>query len=275
MTSPAIPLEHSGWSRIDNSASALEQVRNLLVSYGVPVEPFDLRPWATAFRLYRNLPEYEGPYKTYGGAMEYCLLEKALEHYISILLAEPRPGMTAVDIGSCKSVVPAILRRTFSIRCLEQDLAYPPGLHGDQVGSSADEIPLPDASVDFMTLHCTYEHFEGAADTGFVRESARLLRPGGRTVILPLYLNRNHCNVTGETDPTIISQIGWDGEASYRCAIPEWQNRFGRHYSATAFLRRVYEPAAGLGLKVRLLQVQNWELIHPKLWLRWVLVLER
>ena len=35
---------------------------------------------------------------------------------------------------------------------VEQDLSYAAGVSGDRVGSSADAIPLPDRSVDFMTL---------------------------------------------------------------------------------------------------------------------------
>jgi SAM-dependent methyltransferase len=142
------------------------------------------------------------------------------------------------------------------------------------VGSSADAIPLPDASVDFMMLHCTFEHFEGTADTGFVRECARLLRPDGRIIILPLYLNSNFCNVTGEQNPE-TRHVNFDPEASYHCLIPEWSNRFGRHYSPTALIERVLTPAAQSGLEARLLRVSQWEKIDPKLWLRWILILHK
>lgn len=270
-----LPFVQTGWSRIQNSIRDLDEVEARLRDAGVAVELLDLRTLAKNFLLFRHLPDYEGEYRIYGGQLEHCLWEKALEHYVSFLLLDLPPGGTVVDVGSCRSVVPGLLRRIFRVRCFEQDLEYPAGVNGDRIGSNADAIPLPAGSVDGMTLHCTFEHFEQQADTGFVQECARLLKPGGRTVILPLYLNRNHCNVTGETDEKKRETFGWDAEAEHFCVIPEWQNRFGRHYSAEAFLQRVHGPAKAAGLQPRLIRVQHWDSIHPLLWLRWVLVLEQ
>jgi len=153
-------------------------------------------------------------------------------------------------------------------------LEYTQGVHGNCIGSSADAIPLPDGSVDFMTLHCTFEHFENQADTGSVKECSRLLKPGGQAVILPLYLNANYCNITGEQNVRTRSTIGFDEEATFLCNIPSWPNRFGRHYSFQALLTRVLNPAKSLGLETRLIRCRGWELIEPRLWLRWILVLE-
>lgn len=268
-------LEHTGWGRIDISETALDRVEQILAGLGVAVEPFSIAPHFAGFTAHLQLPDYSGEYRIYGGQDHHCLLEKSLEHYLSLALAEPRPGQTAVDIGSCQSVVPGILRHLHHIRCYEQDLVYPPGVEGDRIGSNADAIPLDDASVDFMMLHCTFEHFEGQADTGFVHECARLLKPGGRSIILPLYLNANHCNITGESDPDTLVAIDFDPEAQYYCSIPEWHNRFGRHYTPDALLRRVIASAKACGLNPKLLRCTNWEAIDPRLWLRWILVLER
>ena len=268
-------LEQNGWSRIDIYNSALDRVHKTLGAMGVTVESFSLEPHIAGFKAHLQLEDYTGDYRTYGGADHHCLLEKSLEHYLSLAIAGPLSGQTAVDIGSCKSVVPRILRRLFDIRCFEQDLVYPSGVHGDQVGSSAADIPLPDASVDFMMLHCTFEHFEGYADTAYVKECARLLKPGGRTVILPLYLNANHCNITGETDDVVCDTIDFDDDAQYYCRIPQWQNRFGRHYSPSALMQRVISPARESGLIPRLFRCRELDKIDSRLLLRWVLVLEQ
>ncbi len=265
-------LERVGWSRIRIDDDALDEVERDLRDRGVTVRPYDVSAVATEFREFLQLPAYQGEYQLYGGAEEYCLAEKALEHFISLKLIQPQAGMTGVDIGSCRSVVPGILRKEFQCRCYEQDLEYPSGVHGDRVGSSAADIPLEAGSVDFMTLHCTFEHFEGDADTGFIRECARLLKPGGKVVILPLYVNPNFCNITGEGDPERQEEIGFDGEASYRCLIPEWQNRFGRHYSPAALFERVITPAAAAGLETIVYRATSWEAIDPRLWLRWIAV---
>ena len=268
-------FEEIGWSRVDISKPAQDAVEAALRASGVHIEEFDVSPWTTAFKAFRHLSEYEGEYRTYAGDLEHCLLEKALEHFISLILIRPQAGMTGIDIGSCKSVLPVLARRVYGVRYFEQDLDYSPGVKGDRIGSSADAIPLPDGTVDFMTLHCTFEHFEGNADIGYVRECARLLRPGGCVVILPLYLNAAHCNVTGETSADRRKSIGWDPDAAHYCVIPEWRNRFGRHYSPGAFVERIHGTAVGCGLRPRLLKIRNWESIHPDLWLRWALVLRR
>ncbi len=265
----------TGWSSIDITAPAQDKIEAALRKEGALIETLDLTSLETEYHAWRHLGEYEGDYAIYNGKLEHCLLEKTLEHFISLILIKPKSGMTGIDIGSCQSVFPVLVRRIYGVHYYEQDLEYPAGVNGDRIGSSADAIPLPDKSVDFMTLHCTFEHFEGKIDTGFVNECARLLRKGGLCVILPLYLNDSHCNVTGVSDPTGQESISWDTDAQHYCLIPEWQNRFGRHYSPKAFMERVHEPAIAAGLRPRLLKISRWETINPDLWLRWVLVLER
>lgn len=69
--------------------------------------------------------------------------------------------------------------------------------------------------------------------------------------------------------------IGFDSAADYWCVIPEWRNRFGRHYSAPALLDRVLDVAIGSGLAVEMLRLFNFDKVHLGLWLRWVLILEQ
>ncbi len=268
-------VQQVGWKYGDISPPAQDRVDIALRRLGASVEELDVSNLETAYRAWRHLPEYDGEYATYNGALEHCLLEKTLEHFLSLILVNPKKGMTGMDIGSCQSVFPSLVRRIYGANHYEQDLEFPSGVNGSRIGSSADRIPLPDESLDFMTLHCTFEHFEGKVDTLFVDECARLLRPGGVCVILPLYLNESHCNITGEMDSTRQGEIGWDEEASHYCLIPEWRNRFGRHYSPSAFMERVYNPSIRVGLNPRLIKIKKWEGIHPDLWIRWILVLSR
>ena len=52
-------------------------------------------------------------------------------------------------------------------------------------------MPLPEGVRDQDSSHCSFEHFEGDSDIGFIRETARVPRPGGAACIVPLYLLRN------------------------------------------------------------------------------------
>lgn len=173
-----IEFEHTGWQQISIEQSTLDSVQRDLQASRLKIRELDASAYAQEFAEFVRQPCYAGEYRFYGGAADHCLLEKALEHFISFTLINPTLQMVGVDVGSCKSVAPVILREAFGCKCYEQDLDYAAGVHANRIGSSADNIPLPERSVDFMTLHCTYEHFEGRADTGFVRECARLLRPG-------------------------------------------------------------------------------------------------
>jgi hypothetical protein len=270
-----LSFEYVGWDRLSYSEPDLDLVQKQVVDRCFRIQTWDIAPLIREFSEFIKFPEYAGPYRKYGGKDDYSFLEKALEHFLSFKIVQPRRGQVFMDVGSCVSVVPEILRRHYGCRCYAQDLELPAGIAGWNVGGNAAEIPLPDSSLDGMTLHCTFEHFEGNADSAFIRECARLLKPGGKTVILPLYVNTNWTNITGETDAAQRSSIGCDGSASYWCVIPEWQNRFGRHYSAQALLDRVLDVAVGCGLQVEIFRVRNFGQIHPNLWLRWVLVLQR
>ncbi len=262
------------WSRVEYDSSNLDLVENTLRSFGVDISDYDLSKDLDSFNRFIGETEYTGDYQLYGGAERHCFLEKALEHFVSLKFVDLNKDDVCIDVGSCKSVFPKFVERISGATCYAQDLVYPDGVSAKTIGSSADSIPLADNSVSAMFLHCTFEHFEGLTDSGYIRECGRLLKKGGKTVILPLYLNQNYCNITGETDANKRSEINFDPDSSYYCVIPEWKNRFGRHYSAEAFLNRVFNPAQEMGLLVKLYRCKNWESIDTRLWLRWVLVLE-
>jgi hypothetical protein len=268
-------FENVGWSRTAYSKTDLDLVQKQIIDGGYEVREWDVFPYLREFSEYIKLQEYSGSYRQYGGKDLCSFLEKALEHFVSFKIAEPKSGQVFMDVGSCVSVVPQILRRLYGCECYVQDLELPVGVHGWNVGSNAADIPLSNSSLDGITLHCTFEHFEGDADSQFIRECARLLKFGGRAVILPLYVNLHWTNITGETDEIKRNAIKFDDEASYFCLIPEWHNRFGRHYSTRALLDRVLEVAVDCGLKIEMHRITGFEQVNPDLWLKWALVLEK
>jgi SAM-dependent methyltransferase len=175
--------------------------------------------------------------------------KKALEHFIAFTQLDLGPGQTYVDIGSEGSPYPRLFRR-IGVWAFSQDLAYRPGVHGWRIGSSADRLPLDERSVDRISLQCAFEHFEGSADGGFIRELSRVLRPGGRCVIVPLYLSNTFRNIV---DPLLAEGVEFD-EGSARVAETDLGGRFERLYSP-ASLSRIVRP--GLGLTYTLCRVAN------------------
>jgi SAM-dependent methyltransferase len=152
-----------------------------------------------------------------------------------------------------------------------QDLTYPVGVNGWTVGGSADALPFADRFFGAMTLHCSFEHFENAADTGLIGEAARVLRRGGRLCILPLYLADVFANIT---DPAAdATGLVFDRGAAVH-EVVGWRNRFGRFYDVSALIRRVLEPAQE-SFRITLHEVDNATDVDPLCYLRFALLLTR
>ena len=132
-------------------------------------------------------------------------------------------------------------------------------------------MPLPDGFCTKMALHCSFEHFEGDADSGFIQEAARVLRPGGRLCILPLYLAPRY---TILTDLQALSSVAdFPREDAVVAWSKGWRNRFGRQYDVPHLNRRVRDFAQGFKLVIH--EVTNAKEIHPSCYLRFCLMLER
>lgn len=198
--------------------------------------------------------------------------EKYLEHFVSYDVLQVEPNAIIIDVASFRSYFPKILRAK-GYRVIAQDLVFPPGLNGDVLGGNASAMDLPASSIDAMTLHCSFEHFEGDSDIAFIRESARVLKPGGRVIILPLYLHQEYLT---QADPYFMSfcDIPVD-PGSQLVAVPGYANRHGRHYSAPALLSRVYDVAVDNGLYPTLKVVRNATEVAEYCYLKFVLLLEK
>lgn len=234
-----------------------------------------LRPYALdaeAFRQYKADCGYAADYVRYMGPD--LLDEKLLEHFVSLdLLGAFGPGeiqSPLIDIGAAVSPFTNYVRTAFGVKTLILDLDYPAGVHDDRIGAPADAIPLPDASVGSMTLHCTIDHFEGNADTGFLREAARALRPGGRVCVLPVYFAPEPTNLC---DPSRYAPSQrFDADARVR-AVKGYANRFGRYYSLESFRRRILDATPLL--KPTLFRVEGDRPKIPNNYLHYALVMER
>ncbi|NVJ07029.1 methyltransferase domain-containing protein [Myxococcus sp. AM001] len=240
---------------------------------GISVEPyrFDV---AELERFWDGLQARNATIRHCCGFQPYW--EKRPQYYFTWKQIEPlvaREDAVYVDIASTLSSpyldVVRELGRTRNLYA--QDLVFPPGIHGHQIGGSAAELPLEDGSVDAMTLHCSFEHFEGSADTGFIREAGRVLRPGGKVCIVPLYLGEYAFTMC---DPAWGYDIRRDAESVIHL-FPRWGERHGRFYDAVTLKERVLAPAHAAGLTSRVFHFENILDLHPSCYTHFGLVLEK
>lgn len=109
------------------------------------------------------------------------------------------------------------------------------------VESSAANIPLPNKSVNCISCHHSFEHFKRNADIGFIKEVCRLLKPGGRAVIVPILIGNRYLEVINDEEVKENfdkkAKVLFDESASLPGSCHS--GHFARIYSPQAFKRRV------------------------------------
>lgn len=222
--------------------SVWEQLRLLpnLETNEWQIDPLKYRDYVNA----AHCAELDHYYR--GGASGNSLhrAEKLLQHYISMGLLCIDKRDVFIDVASNTSPIRHIVKRLYGASCYSLDLSYPPGVHGELIGADAGAMPLESGSVSKMSLHCSFEHFACGADTRFVRECARVLRPGGRVCIVPLYVLPNYCILV---DPTLEMDISIrDTEGAKVVYVRGYHVDYGRFYNPEAFKQRILSAAEGL-----------------------------
>jgi hypothetical protein len=243
-----------------------QRIAEGLIALGVPVE--ELRVDVADYLRYRDQARYSADFPDYYTGN---VPEKSLEHYVAAQLLDMQPGDVYIDVASEQSPVPAIYSRLFGVVAYRQDLAYPEGLVGDTIGGSATDMPVPPAFADTMALHCSFEHFEGLADSEFIPEAGRVLKPGGKCCMAPLYLAEDYGI---QTDPVVAIRAGIEFESGVTLfAAESWGNRHGRFYDPEAFQNRVYSRRGNLSMTVY--RIVNFHEVDPSCYARFALLITK
>ena len=170
------------------------------------------------------------------------------------------------------SPVPEIYRRLFGLTAYRQDIGYPPGLNGDMIGGDAANMPVPPEFATKMALHCSFEHFEGNSDIGFVRETSRILKKGGAVCIVPLYILEEYAI---QTDPLVecAARTRFEDDAIVYCARG-WGNRHGRWYDPEHLVTRVCNSLSD-DMELRFYRFVNFQDVHESCYVRFAIVIEK
>ena len=252
---------------VSSSPQIEAEIVQRLQQLGITVEDYEID--VSEYQRYVQAGKYLDEFAEY---YAFNRVEKSLEHYVAAKLLHPSSRDIYIDIGSEQSPVPEIYRRLFGLQTYRQDLSYPPGINGDRIGGNAAQMPVPDSFATKMALHCAFEHFEGDADIGFVREVARVLKPGGSVCILPLYLAQDYAIQTDPVTALSTGGVNFEPDAVIYCASG-WQNRHGRFYDPEHLVQRICQNLNGLTLKIY--RITNAQAVDSSCYLRFAAVLEK
>lgn len=180
-----------------------------------------------------------------------------------------------IDIGAANSPFAIYLREKKGLNAFALDLEQ--GLYKDKeyyLQEDATHMHFEDNSVKAMSIQSAFEMFVGNADTNFIKEAARVLKPGGKVIILPLYMHKQFLSTVS---PNYYHK-GFDDEGALECIRIDCRGgvSLGRFYSVNKLTERVLDQAEKSGLSAKVLTLPN-ELVEKDgfIYLKFILVLQK
>lgn len=245
-----------------------------LQAIGVVVE--DFAPSSTLFQEFQAEAWFPPSY--HGGRASGVWDEKLLEHWMSwnfLALAEYEEDDIYVDIAASGSPWVKELRERRNLNAFAIDLVPVSEAYSELPYyrvENATQSSFADESIQGVSLHCAYEMFMGDDDIKFIDELARILKPGGKAVILPLYMHTHYCAYStpeyfgkGYSDSAAKEYVRMDCNG-----VPS-----SRKYNAEVLMQRVLEPIASAGLKYRLLALRNNAEFGSNIYCHFILEIEK
>jgi SAM-dependent methyltransferase len=210
-----------------------EALKNRLIQAGVSVVDYDVD--IAEFTQWRvSMPKLHDFYHGLGA----IYIEKCLEHYLAYTILGINSVDILIDVAAASSpFVSALLEQ--GIDAYKLDIVYPRGVNGHEIGADAADTKLPANFADVLTLHCSFECFAGNADTGFIKEASRILKPGGRYAIAPLYMAEAH--IISKSPYSKLPAKLVDREARQVWREDTYNVPFCRFYAPEVFADRVYK----------------------------------
>lgn len=131
--------------------------------------------------------------------------------------------------------------------------------HGvELVESPAERLPMPDESVDKISCHHSFEHFRGDTDKAAILEIQRVLRPGGKACIIPLFVARGYFEIVDVPwTPRSDSQARRVFDPTSPFPGGRFSGDFARVYDLHAFQSRVLNSIDSGKFSVSIVQLEN------------------
>lgn len=164
--------------------------------HGVAVENREID--LARFDLWYAEKDYAKRFPQFGKAYpnEDMRKKKALEHWLTLDAVEGHVD-SLIDVSGGASPFCELARdeygasvKAYHLEAPQDELGVKPGVSGEVIGASPDDIPLPDGSISLICAHNAVERFDGESYFGFFKEAERLLKPNGEVFVAPLFVAR-------------------------------------------------------------------------------------
>jgi SAM-dependent methyltransferase len=178
-----------------------------------------------------------------------------------------------IDVGSSSTPWVMELREKFNINAFGVDLEKNPLNKEYYLVEDATSTSFENNSVSGISLQSTFCLFAGHADIRFIHECARILKPGGKVVILPLYMYPEYISLVS---PQFYNK-GYNDNEQKEYLRRDWPNiRMSRYYDVKHLKSRIINEAEALGLKHSIFILPD-EQIPPYefAYLKFILMLEK
>jgi hypothetical protein len=124
-------------------------------------------------------------------------------------------------------------------------------------------MPLKDEAVNKISLHNSFEHFEGTSDIRFIEEAQRVLTLGGKLVIVPIFF---------ESKYQVEKNAGWIDDDGRKHLWGEGA-RFSRLYDVEQFNRRILHNSKSF--KTQFYSVENLQEVSRDCYGQFFIIFEK
>jgi len=191
----------------------------------------------------------------------YLMHKKLLEFFTTFSLLDISDEDIYMDAaGGQKSYASGLTAKKIYLqdRIISQDLRFDIGNRVEYIECDAGKITLPNESIDKISCHHSFEHFQYDSDISFIKEVQRLLRLNGKCCIIPIFIANHYAELTDQ----LTFRKKFDSKSKIiidpTATLPGGKScgNYARIYSVEAFRKRVIKNINHSKFKVTIVELR-------------------
>ena len=248
----------------------LSYIETLLVNNNVEINDYFINK--ESFDNFLEIADFPDHY--HGGKDSNVWFEKIIEHYIAYDRLDINNYASQdkyVDIAACSSPWARILRENFKINSFAIDLhIHEQFSHLDYyMTQDATATNFDELSIRGVSLQCAFEMFLNNNDMNLIDELHRILQPGGKAIICPLYMHKEYCFYYSPEHHNSV--MGKEHEDTYYVNIKARGVPGSRKYDVEKLIDRILTKIQLLDMQYRILVLLNKSEISDDIYCHFIL----